>query len=91
MIGEYLGQPYEFYSSFIPTLTLDSSNKFKFELGISKYIEGTYLIDKKKLILTSSDCDESYIFSISNNILIIEQEIPKYLKKGTKFKISEKE
>jgi hypothetical protein len=49
------------------------------------------LIDKNKLDLTSSDGDESYILSISNNILIIEQEIPKYVKKGTEFKIFEKE
>jgi hypothetical protein len=91
MVGEYFGKPYELYSSFIPTLTLDSSNKFKLELGINKSVEGTYLIDKNKLDLTSSDGDESYILSISNNILIIEQEIPKYVKKGTEFKIFEKE
>lgn len=86
-VGEYLGQPYRITSSFIPILTLENNGKFKFELGIGKSIEGTYKVENNKLILTSSDGDESYTLNISNNILVIEEELPNYVKKGTNFKL----
>ncbi len=89
-IGKYFGESYNVYSSFIPILTLENSNKFKFELGISKSIEGNYKIDKNKLILTSSDGSENYILDISNNRLVIKHEIPGYVKKSANFKFSEK-
>ncbi len=89
-IGKYFGEPYNVYSSFIPILTLENRNKFEFELGISKSIEGTYKIDKNKLILASSDGSGDYILDISNNRLVIKQGIPDYVKKGADFKLSEK-
>ena len=88
-IGKYIGEPYKLTSSFIPILTFENSNKFKFELGISKSIEGTYTTDNNKLVLTSTDGGESYMLGITKNTLIIEQEIPNYVKKNTKFKLLE--
>jgi len=90
-IGKYFGVPYKLTSSFMPMLTIENSEEFKLELGISKSIEGTYRIGNNKLILTSSDGDENYTLDISNNILVIEQEIPNYVKKSTNFKFSEEE
>lgn len=87
-VGQYFGEPYTLTSSFIPVLTIENNNKFKFELGVGKSVEGTYRVDSKKLVLTSVDGDE-YSFSISNNALIIEQEIHSYVKKSTSFNISE--
>jgi uncharacterized lipoprotein NlpE involved in copper resistance len=90
-IGKYLGEPYNEYSSFMPILTLENSNKFKFDLQISKSIEGNYKIDRNKVILTSSDGSENYILDVSNNGLVIEQEIPNHVKKSTSFKLLENE
>lgn len=89
--GKYFGVPYNMTSSFMPIITLEDSDKFKFELGISKSVEGTYKIDNNKLILTSSGGDENYTLNIFSNILVIEQEIRNYVKKDTHFKLVEKE
>ena len=85
-IGKYSGEPYKLSSSFMPILTLESSSKFKFELGIGKSIEGTYIAGIDKLVLVPSGETKSYIFRISKNTLIITEEIPNYVKSGTTFK-----
>lgn len=90
-IGKYFGVPYRITSSFMPIITLENDDKFRFELGINNSVEGTYRIDNNKLILTSSDGDDNYTLDIFNNVLIIEQEIHNYVKKGTHFKLAERE
>lgn len=90
-IGKYFGVPYSMTSSFMPIIILENSDKFKFELGISKSVEGTYRIDNNKLTLTSSSGDENYTLGIFDDVLVIEQEICNYVKKGTRFKLAEKE
>lgn len=70
-------------------LTLENGNKSKLELGISNSVEGTYTIDNNKLVLASYDGEKSYAFGISYSSLIIEQEIPNFVKKDTNFKPSE--
>ncbi|MDD3706043.1 MAG: hypothetical protein PHC45_08285 [Clostridiaceae bacterium] len=90
-IGIYFGVPYRITSSFMPIITLENNDKFRFELGINNSVEGTYRTDNNKLILTSSDGDEIYTLEINNSILVIEQEIRNYVKKGTRFKLAEKE
>ncbi|TAH63905.1 MAG: hypothetical protein EWM47_13330 [Anaerolineaceae bacterium] len=90
-IGIYFGVPYRITSSFMPIITLENNDKFRFDLGINNSVEGTYRIDNNKLILTSSGGDENYTLEINNNILVIEQEICNYVKKGTRFKLAEKE
>ena len=90
-IGKYFGEPYRMTSSFMPIITLENNDKFRFELGISKSVEGTYRIDNNKMILTSSDGDENYTLDIYNNTLVTEQEIRNYVKIGTRFKLAERE
>lgn len=90
-MGEYFGAPYNITSSFTPIITIENGDKFKLELGINKSVKGTYRIDNSKLILTSSGGDENYTLEINNNILVIEQEIRNYVKKGTRFKLAERE
>jgi hypothetical protein len=90
-MGEYFGAPYNITSSFMPIITIENGDKFKLELGINKSVKGTYRIDNSKLILTSSGGDENYTLEINNNILVIEQEIRNYVKKGTRFKLAERE
>ncbi len=89
-IGKYFGVPYKLTSSFMPILTLEDSGEFQFELGISKSVEGRYKVDNNKLVLTSFNGEENYTMDISDSILVIEQEIPNYVKKGTNFKLAEK-
>lgn len=84
-IGKYVGMAYSLTSSFMPILTLEDNNEFKFELGIGNSIRGTYKVDNNKLVLTSSGGGESYLFGITEHTLIIEQEIPSYVKENTKF------
>lgn len=86
-VGKYLGQPYRITSSFIPILTLENNDRFRLELGIGKSIEGTYKVENNKVVLTSSDGGENYTLNISDNILVIEQELPSYVKRGTNFKL----
>jgi|GEM_PF-4895468 len=88
--GKYIGVPYKLTSSFMPILTIEDNGEFKLELGINKSIEGKYKTENNKLILTSFDGEEKYTLEISDNILIIEQEISSYVKKGTNFKFAEK-
>ena len=84
-IGKYFGNAYSPTSSFMPSLTLEDNNEFKFELGIGNSIRGTYKVDNNKLVLTSSGGGESYVFGINEHTLIIEQEIPRDVKENTKF------
>jgi len=90
-MGKYFGVPYNITSSFMPRITLENGDKFKLELGISKSVKGTYRIDNNKLVFTSSDGDENYTLEINDDILVIEQEIRNYVKKGTRFKLAERE
>lgn len=55
-------------------------------LAIGETIVGTYRIESNKLILTS-DGNNNYTLNIANNMLVIEQELPGYVKKGTNFKL----
>ncbi len=87
--GRYFGEPYSVTSSFLPILTLEDGNKFKFEIKTSTTIEGTYKIDNNKLVLTSSDQAETYKFSITDKTLIIEEEIPNWVKKNSGFRLAE--
>ena len=87
--GRYIGSLYTVYSSFMPVLSLEESCTFTLELGINKSIEGTYASEDNKLILTSDDGNESYTFEIKEYGLIIEQEIPGYVKENTNFKLME--
>lgn len=90
-IGKYFGETFKLTSSFMPILTLEKNNKFEFELGVSKSIQGTYTINNNNLVLTSSKGDESYTLSISNNTLVIQEEIPNFVNKSTIFKFAGKE
>jgi ABC-type Fe3+-hydroxamate transport system substrate-binding protein len=87
--GRYFGLPYNLTSSFLPILTLEEGNKFKFEAGFNKTVEGSYKVDSTKLVLTSSDQAETYKFSIKDNLLIIDEEITDCVKKDTEFKLAE--
>lgn len=87
--GKYFGEPYNGTSSFLPILTLEDGNKFKFEIGTSTTVEGTYKIDDNKLILNSADGSQSYVFRINNNMLTFEDEIPSCVKKNSLFKLME--
>ncbi len=86
--GKYFGEPYNVTSSFLPILTLEDGNKFKFEIGTSTTVEGTYKIADNKLILYSADGSQSYVFRI-NNMLTFEDEIPSCVKKNSLFKLME--
>lgn len=87
--GKYFGEPYNVTSSFLPILTLEDGNKFKFEIGTSTTVEGTYKIAGNKLILSSADGSQSYVFRINNNMLTFEDEIPSCVKKDSLFKLME--
>ncbi len=87
--GKYFGEPYNVTSSFLPILTLEDGNKFKFEIGTSTTVEGTYKIADNKLILNSADGSQSYVFRINNNMLTFEDEIPSCVKKDSLFKLME--
>ena len=87
--GKYFGEPYNVTSSFLPILTLEDGNKFKFEIGTSTTVEGTYKIDDNKLILNSADGSQSYVFRINNNMLTFEDEISSCVKKDSLFKLME--
>ena len=87
--GKYLGSPYTIYSSFMPILSIEDNNTFVLELGINKSIRGTYKIDNSKLELTSDDGNESYAFEIKEYGIVIEREIPGYVKENTVFKFVE--
>ncbi|UWG98548.1 hypothetical protein LPY66_07025 [Dehalobacter sp. DCM] len=85
--GMYVGKPYDIASSFMPIITLENNNKFTFELGIGMAIEGSYTQDENKITFNAAD-GERYVFGVSEEKLIIEQEIPKRVRQNTVFKYS---
>lgn len=88
-IGKYFGEPYNVTSSFLPILILEEGNKFKFEIGTSTTVEGTYKMADNKLVLNSADSSQRYVFGINNNMLTFEDDIPNCVKKNSLFKLME--
>lgn len=98
--GTFYGEPYEYHSSPMPALKFDTLGGFQLSISMDIKIEGTYEVKKDMCILEcyknrpalkESEYDTIALKIVSDRELVLQKELPEFVKKGCRFKMDDEE